>query len=145
MNWRIVCKPLRLKRLISARKPKRLKSYTAWIMVKPIPSALSVSMPGRLVERGLRFVQPYHCGGGDGWHTHGDNDRKHLRNGKQIDKPIAVLITDFKARGLLDSTLVIWGGEFGRTPTSEGSDGRDYNPYGYSVWMAGDGIRGGAV
>jgi hypothetical protein len=99
----------------------------------------------RLVERGVRFVQLYHGGGGDGWDTHGGNDSKHLRNGKQVDKPITGLITDLKARGLLDSTLVIWGGEFGRTPTSEGSDGRDHSPYGYSVWLAGGGIRGGTV
>ncbi|HBH53399.1 MAG TPA: DUF1501 domain-containing protein [Planctomycetaceae bacterium] len=99
----------------------------------------------RLVERGVRFVQLYHGGGSDGWDTHGENDAKHVRNGRQIDKPIAGLITDLKARGLLDTTLVIWGGEFGRTPTSEGSAGRDHNPYGYSVWMAGGGIRGGTV
>ena len=99
----------------------------------------------RLVERGVRFVQLYHGGGGDGWDTHGENDAKHVRNGKQIDKPIAGLISDLKARGLLDSTLVIWGGEFGRTPTSEGSAGRDHNPYGYTVWMAGGGIRGGMI
>lgn len=99
----------------------------------------------RLVERGVRFVQLYHGGGGDGWDTHGANDSKHLRNGKQIDKPIAGLITDLRTRGLLDSTLIIWGGEFGRTPTSEGSDGRDHSPYGYSVWMAGGGIKGGTV
>lgn len=99
----------------------------------------------RLIERGVRFVQLYHGGGGDGWDTHGENDAKHVRNGKQIDKPIAGLISDLKSRGLLDSTLVIWGGEFGRTPTSEGSAGRDHNPYGYSVWMAGGGIRGGTV
>ena len=99
----------------------------------------------RLVERGVRFVQLYHGGGGAGWDTHGGNDPKHVQNGKQIDKPIAGLITDLKARGLLDSTLIIWGGEFGRTPTSEGSDGRDHSPYGYSVWMAGGGIKGGTV
>jgi hypothetical protein len=99
----------------------------------------------RLVERGVRFVQLYHGGGGDGWDTHGANDSKHVRNGRQIDKPIAGLITDLKARGLLDSTLILWGGEFGRTPTSEGSDGRDHSPYGYSVWMAGGGIKGGTV
>ena len=63
----------------------------------------------------------------------------------QVDQPIAGLITDLKNRGLLDTTLVIWGGEFGRTPTSEGSDGRDHSPYGYSVWMAGGGIKGGTV
>ena len=84
-------------------------------------------------------------GGGLGGNTHGDNDAKHIRNGRQIDKPIAGLIADLKARGLLESTLVVWGGEFGRTPTSEGSAGRDHNPYGYSVWMAGGGIKGGTV
>ncbi len=99
----------------------------------------------RLVERGVRFVQLYHGGSSDGWDTHGANDSKHLRNGKQIDKPIAGLITDLRTRGLLDSTLIIWGGEFGRTPTSEGSDGRDHSPYGYTVWMAGGGIKGGTV
>ncbi len=99
----------------------------------------------RLIERGVRFVQLYHGGGGDGWDTHGDNDAKHVRNGRQIDKPIAGLIADLKARGLLESTLVVWGGEFGRTPTSEGSAGRDHNPYGYTVWMAGGGIKGGTV
>ena len=99
----------------------------------------------RLVERGVRFIQLYHGGGGDGWDTHGGNDAKHLRNGRQIDKPITGLIMDLKARGLLDSTLILWGGEFGRTPTSEGSDGRDHSPYGYSVWMAGGGIKGGTV
>ncbi len=99
----------------------------------------------RLIERGVRFVQLYHGGGGDGWDTHGENDAKHVRNGKQIDKPIAGLITDLKARGMLDSTLVIWGGEFGRTPTSEGSAGRDHNPYGYTTWMAGGGVRGGTI
>ena len=99
----------------------------------------------RLVERGVRFVQLYHGGGGAGWDTHSDNDSKIVSLGKQIDKPIAALITDLKSRGLLDSTLVIWGGEFGRTPTSEGSAGRDHSPYGYSVWMAGGGIKGGTV
>jgi uncharacterized protein DUF1501 len=95
----------------------------------------------RWIERGVRFVQLYHGGGGDGWDTHGGNDAKHLRNGEQIDKPIAGMLTDLKARGQLDSTLVIWGGEFGRTPTSEGSDGRDHSPYGFSVWLV-DAQRG---
>lgn len=74
----------------------------------------------RLVERGVRFVQLYHGGGGDGWDTHGGNDSKHLRNGRQIDKPITALITDLKARGLLDSTLIIWGGEFDARPLPKG-------------------------
>jgi len=97
----------------------------------------------RLVERGVRFVQLYHGGGNVGWDTHGNNDGQHRINALQTDQPIAGLLADLAARGLLDSTLVLWGGEFGRTPTSEGSDGRDHNPYGFSVWMAGGGVRGG--
>lgn len=99
----------------------------------------------RLVERGVRFVQLYHGGGNTGWDTHGNNDGQHVINARQTDQPIAALLHDLSARGLLDSTLVIWGGEFGRTPTSEGADGRDHSPYGFSVWMAGGGIRGGMV
>jgi uncharacterized protein (DUF1501 family) len=97
----------------------------------------------RLVERGVRFVQLYHGGGNVGWDTHGNNDGQHQINALQTDQPIAALLEDLAARGLLDSTLVTWGGEFGRTPTSEGSDGRDHNPYGFSVWLAGGGVRGG--
>jgi len=99
----------------------------------------------RLVERGVRFVQLYHGGGNVGWDTHGNNDRQHQTNALQTDWPIAGLLEDLAARGLLDSTLVLWGGEFGRTPTSEGSDGRDHNPYGFSVWLAGGGVRGGVT
>jgi hypothetical protein len=70
-----------------------------------------------LVERGVRFMQIYHGGVGQGWDAHGSNDSRHVQNGQQIDKPIAGLITNLKARGLLDSTLVLWGGKFRRTPT----------------------------
>ena len=97
----------------------------------------------RLVERGVRFVQLYHGCGNVGWDTHGNNDGQHQINALQTDRPIAGLLEDLAARGLLDSTLVLWGGEFGRTPTSEGSDGRDHSPYGFSVWLAGGGVRGG--
>ena len=97
----------------------------------------------RLVERGVRFVQLYHGGGNVGWDTHGNNDGQHQTNALQTDGPIAGLLEDLAARGLLDSTLVMWGGEFGRTPTSEGADGRDHSPYGFSVWLAGGGVRGG--
>ena len=99
----------------------------------------------RLVERGVRFVQLYHGGNNVGWDTHGNNDGQHQINALQTDRPIAGLLEDLAARGLLDSTLVLWGGEFGRTPTSEGSDGRDHSPYGFSVWLAGGGVRGGMV
>lgn len=96
----------------------------------------------RLVERGVRFVQLY-SGSGSKWDAHRDIEGNHTARCAESDKPVAGLITDLKRRGLLDDTLVIWGGEFGRTPMSEKSDGRDHNPYGFSMFMAGGGIKGG--
>ncbi len=98
----------------------------------------------RLVERGVRFVQVY-CGPGSQWDAHSDIEGNHTKMCLRSDQPSAALIKDLKARGLLDSTLVIWGGEFGRTPMSEGSNGRDHNPYGFSMLMAGGGVKGGTV
>lgn len=92
----------------------------------------------RLVERGVRFVQ---CTHSYKWDQHSDLVNKHTSNAAEVDKPIAGLLTDIKAHGLLEDTLVIWAGEFGRTPISEGGDGRDHNPYGYSIWMAGAGVK----
>lgn len=98
----------------------------------------------RLVERGVRFVQIYDGGGGGGgWDAHSKLKANHTRNCKRVDKPIAGLLSDLKQRGLLDETLVVWATEFGRTPGSEKSDGRDHHPYGFSVWMAGGGLKGG--
>ncbi len=101
----------------------------------------------RLVERGVRFIQIYSgTNVGDDWdEAHNDLLASHNRMAGKIDKPIAGLLTDLKARGLLDSTLVIWGGEFGRTPLSQGQNGRDHHPYGFSMWMAGGGVKGGQV
>jgi hypothetical protein len=96
----------------------------------------------RLVERGVRFVQLY-CGSGSQWDAHRDLEGNHNKLCARSDKPTAGLIQDLKRRGLLDDTLVIWGGEFGRTPMTEGTDGRDHNPYGFSMFMAGGGIKGG--
>lgn len=98
----------------------------------------------RLVERGVRFIELY-CGSGSGWDAHSDIEGNHGKWCKVSDKPIAGLLTDLKARGLLDSTLVVWGGEFGRTPFNERGDGRDHNPWGFTIWMAGGGIKGGQV
>lgn len=98
----------------------------------------------RLIERGVRFIQVQHGGGGAGaWDAHGGLKANHERNFKAVDKPVAGLLMDLKQRGLLDSTLVIFATEFGRTPSSQGSDGRDHHPYGFSVWLAGGGIKGG--
>jgi Protein of unknown function (DUF1501) len=98
----------------------------------------------RLVERGVRFVQLY-MGSGSKWDAHSDVEGNHSQYCKETDRPIAGLIKDLKRRGLLDSTLVIWGGEFGRTPMSESGTGRDHNPYGFTMWMAGGGIKPGTV
>ncbi|MBM3821933.1 MAG: DUF1501 domain-containing protein [Verrucomicrobia bacterium] len=98
----------------------------------------------RLVERGVRFVQLYHTTGGfQPWDQHGDLKGGHEKNSAATDLPIAGLIRDLKSRGLLDETLVLWGGEFGRTPAAQGTDGRDHHPYGFSMWLAGGGVKGG--
>ena len=101
----------------------------------------------RLVERGVRFVQIFHGsnGGAGAWDAHGALKAGHSQLCAQTDRPIAGLLKDLKRRGLLDETLVIWATEFGRTPGCQGSDGRDHHPYGFSVWLAGGGIRGGIV
>jgi hypothetical protein len=96
----------------------------------------------RLVERGVRFVELY-AGSGSGWDAHTDLEKNHSRHCRASDKPIAGLLADLKSRGLLDETLVVWGGEFGRTPFNEKGDGRDHNPWGFTMWMAGGGIKGG--
>ena len=98
----------------------------------------------RLVERGVRFIELTCPGGnGDRWDQHGGLVDGHTKNAKSVDKPIAALLADLKQRGLFESTLVIWSGEFGRTPFAQGANGRDHNPYGFSIWMAGGGVKGG--
>jgi hypothetical protein len=96
----------------------------------------------RLVERGVRFVQLYH-GAGSKWDSHANLEKNHSSLCKSMDKPVAGLLADLKRRGLLESTLVVWGGEFGRTPQSEQGNGRDHNPYGFTMWFAGAGLAGG--
>jgi hypothetical protein len=100
----------------------------------------------RLVERGVRFVELL-CQklASDRWDQHSNLKEGHEKNALATDKPIAGLLKDLKSRGLLDETLVIWGGEFGRTPMAQGSDGRDHNPFGFSMWLAGCGIKGGTI
>ena len=96
----------------------------------------------RLVERGVRFVQLY-SGTGSKWDSHKGIETNHARLCKSMDQPVGALLTDLKQRGLLEETLVVWGGEFGRTPMSEKGDGRDHNPTGFSIFMAGGGVQGG--
>lgn len=104
----------------------------------------------RLIERGVRFVEVY-CGSGSGWDAHTKLEENHAKWCRVSDKPVAALLRDLKARGLLQDTLVVWGGEFGRTPFTDTNSlvsaaedyGRDHNPWGFTIWMAGGGIRGG--
>src|SRR5262249_11616915 len=99
----------------------------------------------RLVERGVRFVQLYSGGGPLSWQwdAHDDINANHEKMCGHVDKPSAGLLKDLKCRGLLDTTLVVWASEFGRTPMSQGGKGRDHNPYGYTMWLAGGGVKGG--
>ena len=96
----------------------------------------------RMIENGVRFVQLY-SGNTNGWDAHSDVDKNHTEYCRRTDKPIAGLLADLKQRGLLEDTLIIWGGEFGRMPMSEQGRGRDHNPWGYCAWLAGAGIAGG--
>ncbi len=98
----------------------------------------------RLVERGVRFIQLYH-GSGSRWDSHSKIEMNHTKLCGEMDLPVAGLLKDLKRRGLLEETLVVWGGEFGRTPMSEKGDGRDHNPTGFTMWMAGGGVQGGQV
>lgn len=100
----------------------------------------------RLVERGVRFIElTCPAGGGDRWDQHSNLREGHEKNSRAVDQPIAGLLRDLKGRGLLDSTLVVWGGEFGRTPFAQGKDGRDHNPFGFTMWLAGGGVKGGTI
>jgi hypothetical protein len=101
----------------------------------------------RLIERGVRFVEltcPA-CGDGNRWDQHGGLKGGHELNARAVDQPIGALLADLQQRGLLDETLVVWAGEFGRTPFAQGSDGRDHNPFGFSIWLAGGGVKGGTI
>ena len=95
----------------------------------------------RMVERGVRYIHLV----SNGWDAHSACQSNHEKGGRKVDRPIAGLLTDLHQRGLLDSTLIVWGGEFGRTPIRQGTNGRDHHPYGFSMWMAGGGIRGGKI
>jgi hypothetical protein len=97
-------------------------------------------MARRFAERGVRFIQ---CSHSYKWDQHSELYRLHTKNAREVDVPIAGLLKDLKSRGMLQDTLVLWGAEFGRTPVAQGGDGRDHNPYGFTMWMAGGGVKGG--
>jgi hypothetical protein len=129
----------------ASREPKHVRD-----LYGPGVHARQTLIARRLLERGVRYVQLWH-GAGQPWDSHADIERAHRKLAAEIDRPIAALLTDLKRLGMFDDTLVLWGGEFGRTPTVElggdgkGKLGRDHNPYGFTVWMAGGGIKGGTV
>jgi len=122
-----------------------LKVQNGYGLDNPItrPYGLRCLMARRLVERGVRFVQVFMAG--QPWDTHTNNTAGTRSCCQQTDKPVGALLEDLKRIGLLDRTLVIWGGEFGRTPGAQGKDGRDHHPYGFSMWLAGGGVKGGTV
>jgi hypothetical protein len=99
----------------------------------------------RLLEKGVRFVQVYNAVDKLGWDAHDNNEEYHRRNSAQVDQPTAALLSDLEQRGMLDDTLVVWAGEFGRTPMMQGNKGRNHNPYGFTIWMAGGGVRPGVI
>lgn len=100
-------------------------------------------MGRRLLERGVRFVQLFDAPANNAWDHHGGLRENLPKRCQAVDQPIAALLTDLKARGMLEDTLVVWGGEFGRSPTAEGNNGREHHPFGFTMWMAGGGIKGG--
>ena len=131
---------------LSQESPKTMELYGADVD-QTQEFARKCILARRLVERGVRFIQLYSGGGHNdqNWDAHGDLVKNHTYHAGRTDKPIAGLLKDLKQRGLLDSTLVVWGGEFGRQPTAEYAKGtgRDHNAYGFTMWMAGGGIKGG--
>jgi Protein of unknown function (DUF1501) len=125
-----------------AAEPAHLRESYGLNRPETAPFGRNCLMARRLIERGVRFVQLY-SGAGSKWDAHDNIEANHSKYCGQTDQPIAALIKDLKQRGLLDETLIIWGGEFGRTPMSEKGDGRDHNPTGFTMFMAGGGVKGG--
>jgi uncharacterized protein DUF1501 len=126
---------------ISDESPETLKLYG--IGEEPTDNfGRQCLMARRFAERDVRYIQ---CTHSYKWDQHGNLKAGHSQNAKEVDKPIAALLNDLKARGLLEDTLVWWGGEFGRTPTAQGNDGRDHNPHAFTMWLAGGGVKGGMV
>ena len=126
---------------------KQLRNPTEWtqILRTPEPSAYNVCLPDDW-WRGVRFIELTCPGGnGDRWDQHNGLVDGHTKNCKSVDQPIAGLIRDLRKLGMLDDTLVVWSGEFGRTPFAQGSNGRDHNPFGFTTWFAGGGIKPGVT
>ena len=127
---------------LSGESPATLKEYG---LDDPVTANFGRQclLARRFAERGVRFVQVTHSDAMVQWDQHSDLKEGHEKNAREVDRPIAGLLKDLKARGLLDDTLVLWGGEFGRTPTAQGKNGRDHNPEGFTMWLAGGGVKPG--
>jgi hypothetical protein len=127
---------------LSGESPATLRHYG---LDDPVTAAFGRQclLARRFAERGVRFVQVTHSDPFVQWDQHSDLKKGHEKNAREVDRPIAALLEDLKARGLLSDTLVLWGGEFGRTPTAQGKNGRDHNPEGFTMWLAGGGVKGG--
>ena len=125
-----------------SREPKSVQSQYGLDVKETANFGKQCLLARRLVEHGVRYVE---LSTGNVWDQHGGLKKGHAKNALATDKPVAALLADLKQRGMLDETLVIWGGEFGRTPTTQGKDGRDHNPQGFTMWMAGGGVRGGVA
>jgi len=132
---------------LSGESPETLELYGVDDPNRPTATyARQCLLARRLVERGVRFVELTCPGtGNDRWDQHSDFAKGHAENARAVDRPIAALLRDLRRRGLLEETLVVWAGEFGRTPFAQGIDGRDHNPFGFSIWMAGGGVRAGTT
>ena len=139
MSWPTACSRGLPKRSRSARKAKQTRRLYGLDQKVTEYFGRQCLMARRLVERGVRFVQIYSGGGNQepSWDAHWDLETNHGLHAKETDKPIAGLIQDLKGRGLFDSTVITWHGEFGRMPISQRMDGRDHNPFGFTVWLAG--------
>ena len=146
-SWLFGCRPRSRKSSSSATRPRRRGSLYGLDQPETKTFGEQMLTARRLVERGVRFVQVYHGnnGGAGQWDSHKGLKAGHSKLCRQVDQPVAALLKDLKQRGLLEETLVVWATEFGRTPGSQLSDGRDHHPFGFSVWMAGGGIRGGVA
>ncbi len=142
MSWRFACSRPRRSWSICRKKPAETQRLYGIDEKETAEFGTRCLLARRLVEKGVRFVQLY-SGDTNGWDAHNDVAKNHARYCRRTDKPVAGLLTDLKRRGLWDDTLVIWGGEFGRMPMSESGSGRDHNPWGYTMWLAGGGVRGG--
>ena len=145
MNWPSACSATRRKPSTSTRESAATKRLYGIGDPTTDLFGRQCLLARRLSERGVRYVQLFDAPANNAWDHHSGLRENLPKRCAAVDRPIAALLYDLKARGLLDDTLVLWGGEFGRTPTAEGNNGREHHPFGFTMWMAGGGVRPGHV